>query len=266
MPTSIRALAIEVAIRGGNLALERFRQPQVVALKGPVDLVTQTDRDVEHLIAAAIAERFPHHRVLGEEGTAIGSLQEHLWVVDPLDGTINYAHGYPNFSVSIAYLVGGQVVLGVVYGPTREELFVAERGQGAYLGEQRISVSSIDQLIRGLIATGFPYDREARLPQTVRTLQALLENVQNVRADGSAALDLCYLAAGRFDGFWENDLKAWDTAAGSLVLTEAGGTITAGNGEPYTIDCREVLASNGILHQELLALVNGVRQTGGFLP
>lgn len=251
---SIRSLAVRACLAAGRLCLDRLSDSHEITMKGPVDLVTQTDHDSEALITDMILEEFPAHRVLAEEGTDRGQ-GDHLWIVDPLDGTINFSHGYPNFSVSIAYAHRGQVMVAAVYGPSRNELFTACRGKGSFLGTTRLSVSATREAKRALVATGFPYDREGRLPQTVAAIGEIASHVQNIRADGSAALDLCYVAAGRFDAFWENDLKAWDTAAGSLILTEAGGTISAGDGSDYSVRTREVLATNGHLHSEMLDII-----------
>ncbi len=248
-------LAITVALAAGEYLRDRFRQPRKISYKGRVNLVTDADQGAERLIADMIAERFPRHRILGEEGTQVGGDVEHLWVVDPLDGTSNYAHGYPHFSVSIAYLNHGQVALGVVYVPLRDELFVAEKGKGAFLGRKRLKVSSTPDLLHSLMSTGFPYDRPGRLAQTIRVINGFAEVAQTVRADGSAAADLCYIAAGRFDTFWENDLSPWDTAAGSLMVTEAGGRVSTGQGEPYDMYSREILASNGLVHEASLQVV-----------
>lgn len=250
-----RDLATKAGLSAGRFLTDHFRRPHQVSYKGRVNLMTEADRGSEQLIADMIAQRFPNHRILGEEGTLIGTDAEHLWIIDPLDGTSNYAHGYPNFSVSIAFLVRGQVALGVVYDPLRDELFVAERGKGAYLGDQRLTVSSTDDLIHSLAATGFPYDRPGKLPKTIRMIEELGKNVQTIRADGSAALDLCYVAAGRFDLFWENDLSPWDTAAGSLMVWEAGGRVTDTQDQPYDIFSREVVATNGHVHQAVLGIV-----------
>jgi myo-inositol-1(or 4)-monophosphatase len=248
-------LAVKAALAAGEYLRDRFHQPRKISYKGRVNLVTDADRGAEQLIASMIAERFPWHRMLGEEGTQVGSDVEHLWVVDPLDGTSNYAHGYPNYAVSIAYLNHGQVALGVVYVPPRDELFVAERGKGAFLAGKRLKVSSTPDLLHSLVCTGFPYDRPGKLPQLTRVINGFAEVAQTVRADGSAAADLCYIAAGRFDTFWENDLSPWDTAAGSLMITEAGGRISAGQGEPYDMYSREILASNGLVHEASLEVV-----------
>jgi myo-inositol-1(or 4)-monophosphatase len=255
--TDVRDLAIKSALTAGRFIAERLTKPHQVEHKGVVNLVTESDKGSEKLITDLISKRFPDHRIMAEEGTQIGNNAEHLWVIDPLDGTTNYAHGYPNFSVSIAYLHHGETVLGVIYDPLRDELFTAQKGQGAFLGNQRLHVSNTSEVIKCLISTGFPYDRPGRLPKTVRNLAKLLEQVQNMRADGSAALDLCYVAMGRVDGFWENDLSPWDTAAGCLMVTEAGGKISSNAGDgyhPFTIYDREILASNGIVHDELMRI------------
>lgn len=253
--TGARELAIKAALSAGKFLMDRFHRQHSVSHKGRVDIVTEADTGSERLITEMISRRFPDHRIMGEEGTETGGDVEHLWVIDPLDGTSNYAHGYPVFSVSIGYVVKGQVVLGVVYGPLHNELYVAERGKGAFLGDRRLSVSSRENLVDCLVATGFPYDRATKLPRTIKAIESLARNVLTLRANGSAALDLCYVAAGRTEAFWENDLSPWDTAAGSLMVTEAGGRVSGGRGEPYDISKREVLATNGHIHEAVLSLL-----------
>lgn len=250
-----RELAIRAALAAGKFLLDRFHEPHRVTRKGKVDLVTEADTGSERLIAGMIAQEFPHHQILGEESGTAGGDAEHLWVIDPLDGTSNYAHGYPVFSVSIAYRHKGQTVVGVVFNPLRDELFVAERGKGAYLGDQRLSISHTGELVSCLVATGFPYDRPRKLPKTIRVIQGLAERVLTLRANGSAAVDLCYVAAGRTDAFWENDLSPWDTAAGSLMVEEAGGRVSDGQGDPYDIFSREILATNGLVHEAMLQVI-----------
>ncbi len=256
--TDAKELAIKAAMAAGRFLVDRFQRPHTVSHKGRVDLVTEADTGSERLITEMIARRFPHHRILGEEGTKTGVDAEHLWVIDPLDGTSNYAHGYPVFSVSIAHVARGQVILGVVYNPLRDELFVAERGKGAFLGDHRLMVSSTNDLVDSLVTTGFPYDRAAKLPKTIRVIEALAHRVLTLRANGSAAIDLCYVAAGRTDAFWENDLAPWDTAAGSLMVTEAGGRVSDGQGEPYDISSREILATNDLIHEAMLNVLAAV--------
>ncbi len=268
VPDGARELAIETARDAGALLRERLTQPRNVQFKGTVDLVTDADQASEALIAQRIRDAFPGHRLIGEEGargagpgpdTPEGSVgtddpSRFGWVVDPLDGTTNYAHGYPHFAVSIGLECEGAVILGVVYDPMRDELFVAERGGGATLNGALIAVSSQDELLRSLLATGFPYDLTQRQESDDIWL-ALNRACQGVRRDGSAALNLCYVACGRVDAFWERPLQPWDMAAGAIIIEEAGGVVTnyrGGNWDPYQ---REVVASNGSLHATMLGAI-----------
>jgi myo-inositol-1(or 4)-monophosphatase len=268
VPTGARDLAIEAARDAGALLRERLTQPRNVQFKGTVDLVTDSDRASEALIAQRIRDAFPEHRLIGEEGargagpgantpdesTPSGDPSRYGWVVDPLDGTTNYAHGYPHFAVSIGLECDGTVILGVVYDPMRDELFVAERGGGATLNGAKIAVSGQDELLRSLLATGFPYDLTQRDESDAIWL-ALNRACQGVRRDGSAALNLCYVACGRVDAFWERPLQPWDMAAGAIIVEEAGGTVTnyrGGEWDPYQ---REVVASNGAMHPTMLAMI-----------
>jgi myo-inositol-1(or 4)-monophosphatase len=264
VPPGARELAIGAARDAGALLRERLARPRDVQFKGTVDLVTDADRAAEALIAGRIREAFPDHRLIGEEGArgAEGSDEPQRasdeapygWVVDPLDGTTNYSHAYPHFAVSIGLERDETVVLGVIYDPMRDELFVAERGGGASLNGSPIRVTAEDQLIRSLLATGFPYDLGKR-DESDALWNDLNRKVQGVRRDGSAALNLAYVAAGRLDGFWERPLNAWDMAAGSLLVEEAGGRVSRYDGSPYTAYDREIVASNGPLHPALRAVI-----------
>ena len=264
VPSGARDLAIAAAREAGAVLRERLLQPRDVQFKGTVDLVTDADRASEALVAVRIRETFPDHRLIGEEGArgAEGSDEpveaaEEMpfgWLVDPLDGTTNFAHGYPHFAVSIALEREGQVVLGVVHDPMRDELFVAERGGGATLNGAPLRVTSEDQLIRSLLATGFPYDLTRRA-ESETLWDAFNGQVQGVRRDGSAALNLAYVAAGRLDGFWERPLQPWDLAAGSLLVEEAGGRVSGYTGESFSPYARQIVAGNGALHPTLLAVI-----------
>lgn len=249
-------LAIEVAREAGALLRDRVSTDLNVDHKGTIDLVTDVDRASEAMIVARLREAYPHHRLVGEEGTgqqAPGS-GGFGWLIDPIDGTTNYAHGYPHFAVSIALERDSLPLLGVVYDPMRDELFAAARGRGATVNGAALHVSTTSLLIRSLLATGFPYDLSQRRASNA-LWQAFNSQVQGVRRDGSAALDLCYVAAGRTDGFWERPLNAWDMAAGVLIVTEAGGTVTSLTGGPYDIHDHQVLATNGHVHQEMIEII-----------
>lgn len=250
------ATAIEAALAAGRIQRSFFRQPLAVDKKGPIDLVTAADLAVERDFRERIADRFPAHAVLGEEAvggtTALSSA--YRWIVDPIDGTTNFTHGVALFCVSIALEIDGVVSLGVVYDPMSEELFCAERGGGARLNGAPIHVSSSSALIDALLVTGFPYSPEHRARQ-VQVFGAFLERTRGVRRLGSAALDLSYVAAGRFDAFWEEELHAWDIAAGALLVAEAGGRVTDYHNQPLDLFRGEILASNGSLHESVRRLV-----------
>ena len=247
--------AIDAALKGGEVLLSRFGSSNNVRFKDKINLVTDSDLLAERAVVDVIQKNFPDHQIMGEEGVANGGESDHKWIIDPLDGTTNYAHGYPVFCVSIALEIKGEMVVGVVYNPILKELFTAEKGKGTYLNDRRLKVSTTDKLIDSLLSTGFPYVRMTGGPTNLEYFNKAIMNCQEIRRDGSAALDLCYVAAGRFDGFWELMLKPWDDAAGMLILTEAGGTVTDLKGGPYSIYSDEILATNGLIHQELMDLL-----------
>lgn len=261
---SFTAVAVNCASKAGEWIksrIGRFAEPD---LKYSMhDLVTEVDKGSERLIRNLIGTHFPHHSFLGEEGVEPGpeasakalekvSEAEYLWIVDPIDGTTNFVHGFPFFSVSIALAHKGQVIVGVVYDPSKDELFVAERGKGAYVHGKRMAVSKERTLRQSLVATGFPADHQAALPANLKQIQAIAPQVRNVRVAGSAALHMAYVAAGRLSGFWEIGLNAWDLAAGALLVEEAGGRVTDQQGGAYHLGVRDVAASNGDIHDELL--------------
>ncbi|QKS44024.1 inositol monophosphatase [Paenibacillus cellulosilyticus] len=261
---SFTAVAINCAAKAGEWIKTKLGKHTSLSLKySAQDLVTEVDKGAEKMIRNLIMIQFPHHSILGEEGVEPGpeastqALQdmqdeEYLWIVDPVDGTTNFVHGFPFFSVSIALAHKGEVIVGVVYDPMRDELFVAEKGKGAYVHGQRMSVSEEGTLHEGLIATGFPASPEnARL--NMQSLQAIAPQVRNIRSGGSAALHMAYVAAGRLSGFWEYGLNAWDIAAGSLLIKESGGIVTDIAGEPYHLGVRHVAASNGKLHDSFIS-------------
>jgi myo-inositol-1(or 4)-monophosphatase len=243
--------AAEIAREAGALLMSFFARRIGFEYKGDADLVTEADRASERLITERIRTRWPGHDIVGEEGTRVDSGSEYRWYVDPLDGTTNFAHGFPVFCVSMGLEYKGRLVAGVVYDPTREEMFSAEQGSGAYLNQGRIRVSSASRLEETLLATGFPSQKRHKNPNIYFYHQITL-HTHGVRRAGSAALDLCYVASGRVDGFWEFNLNPWDTAAGVLLVQEAGGKVTDFSGGPFQISSRETLASNGLVHTELL--------------
>jgi myo-inositol-1(or 4)-monophosphatase len=233
-----------------------------VEYKGDVDVVTEADRTSEALITRRIRERWPGHNIMGEEGTRTEQGSEYRWYVDPLDGTTNFAHTYPVFCVSLGLECGEQRVAAVVFDPTRNEMFTAEKGGGAYLNGQRIQVSRVANLAESLVATGFPSHKRHKNPNIFFYHQITLKT-HGVRRAGSAALDLCSVACGRFEGFWEFNLNPWDTAAGVLIVEEAGGAVTRFDGQPFRIDSRETLASNGLIHDALVAEFQGIFRGDG---
>jgi myo-inositol-1(or 4)-monophosphatase len=244
--------AVEIAREAGAFLKDRLHADHRIDFKGEIDLVTEADRRSEEIITARIKRLFPDHDIMGEEGTNITMGSEYRWIVDPLDGTTNYAHGFPFFCVSIALQKIDEVVTGVIYDPMLDELFVAEKGEGASLQGNRIQVSHTKRLTEGFLATGFPYDIRENYRDVLAYFDTVILKTQALRRAGSAALDLAYLAAGRFDGFWEMRLKPWDTAAGWILVEEAGGVVTDLSGKPYFLESPSLVASNGVLHKELL--------------
>jgi myo-inositol-1(or 4)-monophosphatase len=240
-----------IAREAGSLVMGYFRQHVKIEYKGAVDLVTVADRESEALILQRIRSLFPAHDVIGEEGARIETGSDHKWYVDPLDGTTNFAHGYPVFCVSLAVERKGQRIAGVIYDPTRDEMFSAALGGGALLNGESIDVSTAANLGECLVATGFPSQKRHKNPNIYFYHQLTLRS-HGVRRAGSAALDLCNVASGRFDGFWEFNLNPWDTAAGVLIVQEAGGTVTDFSGGEFQIASRETLATNGLVHDALM--------------
>ncbi|HTZ39571.1 MAG TPA: inositol monophosphatase family protein [Syntrophales bacterium] len=255
---SFKNFAVEIALEAGRFLKGRFDEEHDIHYKGEIDLVTEVDRGCEALLIERIEKAFPGHGILAEETRGEASNREFNWIIDPLDGTTNYAHAYPVFCVSIALQQGGQVILGVICNPMMEELFVAEKGKGAFLNGRRLLVSATVDLSRSLLSTGFPYDIRVNPDNNLNYFNALAVRAQAVRRAGAAALDLAYVAAGRFDGFWELKLHPWDTAAGSLMVTEAGGTVTDLFGGSFDLYSPHVLATNGRIHG---AMVEVLRST-----
>ena len=241
----------EIAREAGTLLMEYFDRRVKIEYKGDADLVTEADRASEKLILERIRAHWPSHDVIGEEGARIETGGDYRWYVDPLDGTTNFAHSFPVFCVSLGLAFRGKRKAAVLYDPTRDELFAAERGKGAFLNGQKIEVSNTSKLAQSLVATGFPSHKRHKNPNIYFYHQLTLRT-HGVRRAGSAALDLASVACGRFDGFWEFNLNAWDTAAGILILEEAGGNVTGFQGQALEITDRDVVASNGVIHSELL--------------
>jgi len=240
-----------ISREAGRLIMTYFERRIGYEYKGDVDLVTEADRASEKLIVERIRQHFPSHDIVGEEGTRKDTGSDYRWYVDPLDGTTNFAHGYPVFCVSLGVEGTDGIVAGVLYDPTRDELFAAEKGSGASLNGRPIQVSNTKKLSESLLATGFPSHKRHKNPN-IHFYHQLTLRSHGLRRAGSAALDLANVASGRYDGFWEFNLNPWDTAAGVLLVTEAGGTVSRFDGSPWRIDSSETLASNGILHKELM--------------
>jgi myo-inositol-1(or 4)-monophosphatase len=251
----LKDFAVELAINAGELLMEKFNQSLEIHYKGDINLVTEADKVSENLIIAAIRQNFPDHGILSEESPAILDGSAMRWIIDPLDGTTNYAHGYPVFCVSIALEKDGVIMLGVVHDPTRRDTFVAVRGEGAYLNSKRLAVSETPELTRSLLATGFPYDIRDSKENNLINFNMMAKEAQAVRRAGAAALDMAYVAAGRFDGFWELKLKPWDTAAASLLIEEAGGNTTDIFGHPWNLLSPHILVSNGRIHKQMIAVL-----------
>jgi len=251
--------AIQLARDAGSILVQRLGAAQI-SHKGDIDLVTEADLASEALIIEKIRSYYPQHSILAEEsgvGLPAGSIEsDWKWIVDPLDGTTNYAHGYPCFCVSIALEYKRELQIGVVYDPMRNEMFAAERGQGATLNDRKIRVSEVEDLNRAMLCTGFPYNVRER-PNFTREFANFTMQAQAVRRDGSAALDLAYVACGRFDGFWEDGLNPWDSAAGVLLIEEAGGRVSDYSDEPLNIYTKKVLCSNGLIHEAMLRVLHG---------
>jgi len=251
-------VAREAAFKAGKLLRENLNGERQISFKGDINLVTEMDRRSEQTVVNMLLAAFPRHGVIAEEETTIQHSSGYTWIIDPLDGTTNYAHGYPCFSVSIALEHEGEIILGVVYDPMREEIFTAQKGEGAFLNGKQVRVSGVDTLLASLLATGFPYDRKESGKNNMDYFHDLLMASQEVRRDGSAALDLCTVAAGRFDGFWELKLHPWDIAAGSLIVREAGGTVSDFSGTGFTLHDKEILATNGKIHGAVLDILRTV--------
>jgi myo-inositol-1(or 4)-monophosphatase len=252
--------AIEAVVLAGDLQMAHFGQDFAVKKKGTIDLVTEVDVAVERRFRALVAERFPDHQILAEEmGGEAAVPAGPCWVFDPIDGTTNFAHGLPIFCASLALEIDGVPEVAAIYDPNRKELFTAERGGGAFLNGRPLRVSSASELVDAMLVTGFPYDVHTRVEEIVGLFGAFVGQARAVRRLGSAAIDLCYVAAGRLDGFWETDLRPWDIAGGALIVSEAGGRVTNTDGDPFTSRGGHVLATNGHLHDAMLSVIRTFR-------
>lgn len=261
MRPDIKAIAVEAARQAGKLLRENFRHGHRFELKSNFrDLVTEFDRRAEEIIVSVIQQHFPQHSILTEEGSVRPTnTSPYQWIIDPLDGTTNFAHGFPFFAVSIAVYREDEALVGVVYNPIHDELFVGEAGHGAYCNGQPMRVSQTETLQESLVMTGFPYD-ERLIPQHLAWWERFARKAQTLRRLGSSALALAYLAAGRADGYWELDLKPWDMAAAVLMVREAGGTVTDLRGRPLDLFAGEVLATNGKIHDAMIKILQGERE------
>ncbi len=249
--------AARAALTAGPIIRELYEKPHDIRMKGVIDLVTEADVAAETAIIASLEEDAPGIAYMAEESFEGGTepARERTWVIDPLDGTTNFAHGIPIFAVSIALMENQKPKLGALYCPMQDELFLTSRGGGSWLNGREISVTDTEFLIQSLVATGFPYDIHQHLPRIIAQTRSILPKVRDIRRCGAAAVDLAYVACGRFDGFWEMDLKPWDTAAGCLLVEEAGGRVSDFLGQEYSPFKKEILASNGQLHSLLLELI-----------
>jgi myo-inositol-1(or 4)-monophosphatase len=244
----------QMARQAGRILSEGYEKDFQVDYKGEIDLVTEIDHQSETCILNEISRKFPGHSIMAEESGDTNGSAEHLWIVDPLDGTVNYAHGVPLFSVAIAYAHRGELALGAVYDPMRDEMFLAEKGRGAWLNGRPLRVKQVADLGHSLLVTGFPYDVRTTANNNLGNYTKFALNSQGVRRLGSAALDLCYVGAGRFDGYWELSLKAWDLSAGALVAMEAGAKVTDARGQVnFFKPPLSVIAANPALHEKILA-------------
>ncbi|HYU80860.1 MAG TPA: inositol monophosphatase family protein [Vicinamibacterales bacterium] len=249
------ATAIEAVVRAGEMQRAHVGSDLHVEKKGSIDLVTEVDLAVERMFREMIANRFPDHSVLAEEMGEIGAASTYRWVFDPLDGTTNYAHGIPIYCATLALEIEGVPTVGAVFDPNRNELFTAERGVGAWLNGRPLHVSSTSSLDDAVLVTGFPYDIRERLKEALGLFGAFLSHARAVRRLGSAAIDLCWVAAGRMDGFWEQGLQVWDTMAGAIVVEEAGGRVSSLDGTPWKPHDGQILASNSHVHDQMVGVI-----------
>ncbi|NVM23572.1 MAG: inositol monophosphatase [Desulfobacterales bacterium] len=251
----IKAVGLAAAARAGDILRDYLGKTHTIEKKGTINLVTEADLASERAIVEIVRSAFPQHTVIAEESGITQGTDPHEWIIDPLDGTTNYAHSLPGFSVSIAFAFEGDLVFGLVLNPIAGELFCGTRDRGATLNGRPILVSSTKSVSESLLVTGFPYELKPVIRPLMSRFERCLMAAQGIRRLGSAALDLCYVACGRFEGFWEQNLAPWDTAAGMVIAREAGASISDFSNKPYSIEKKEILATNGLIHQELAALL-----------
>jgi len=248
-------VAEKTAREAGVVLLENLGKVKKIEFKAKNSLVTEVDKLSEEIIINNIKKSFPSHDIFAEESGRHSENSDYLWLIDPIDGTTNYAHAYPFFSISIALEVKGEVEIGLVYDPVKDEMFTAEAGKGAYLNGELIKVSKSDSIEHSHVCTGFMHEIEWMVEANIKHFGKFIRRARAVRRDGSAALDVCYVACGRFDGFWELGLNPWDTAAAVLILKEAGGQVTTFSGDEYSIYIKEILASNSIIHGQMMEIL-----------
>ncbi len=249
-------IALEAAEKAGNIIRENFHEKKEIDYKGRINLVTNVDREAEKAVVETILKYYPKHNILTEETEhKQNASQPYRWVIDPLDGTTNYVHGFPFVCVSIALQKDGKSIVGVVYNPILNELFYAEKGKGSFRNSEPISVSDNADFSKSLLATGFPYDMLNEERNNISNFSKMIKKCRGIRRPGAAALDMCYVACGIFDGYWEVELYPWDTAAGVVILEEAGGKVTKFDGSKFSIFDKEIAASNGKVHGELLRVL-----------
>ena len=249
-------VAEEAARSAGKILKRLFGHVRQITKKGDIDLVTEADIQAEKAILNIIRKHFPRDNILSEEAGVRGHASNRTWLIDPLDGTTNFVHGFPFFAVSIALEVDKQVVLGIVHNPFMDELFKALKGSGAFLNREILNVSRTRHLKEALLGTGFPYNIHKGAHKIMRLFEKMLITAQGIRRPGSAAIDMCYVAAGRLDGFWEQDLMPWDTAAGAVIVKEAGGILSTFQGNPYTAYRKSVVAANPFIHRAMIEVLN----------
>lgn len=248
-------VAKDTARKAGVVLLENLGKVKEIEFKAKNSLVTEVDKLSEEIIINNIKQSFPSHDIFAEESGRDSENSDYLWLIDPIDGTTNYAHAYPFFSISIALEIKGEVKVGLVYDPVKDEMFTAEEGKGAFLNGKAITVSKSDAIEHSHVCTGFMHDSEWMVEANIKHFGNFIRRARAVRRDGSAALDLCYVACGRFDGFWELGLNPWDTAAAVLILKEAGGLVTKFTGDEYNIYMKDILASNSIVHDQMIEIL-----------